>query len=163
MFFSCGTILINSLFQLYFFDYRDLFLMLKGIRSWNLRSRGIRSPIFIPSPGAFLPGAFFPGAFLPGRFGGHWFPERVRGHWLQENFGGGCYSSRWGLGRHLFPINLWRHSFPKKAGSVRSQPPFGGLCPLHQISFEMEMFNIKGHILVWCYFSGLFWKRWILQ
>ena len=147
MVFSRGTILINSLFQWHFFDYRDLFLMLK-----ILRPRGIRSLKFVPSsgPGAFFPGVFLTGALPPGRYEGHWSPDRVRGVLVPGKL--------WGIRS----LSGWRGICSQSTcGGIRIRPTFRGIYSpqkaggiLFLFLYDAFFLVTKVFILLWCYFSG---------
>jgi hypothetical protein len=137
-----------------------------------LRPRGIRSLKFVPSsgPGAFFPGVFLTGALPPGRYEGHWSPDRVRGVLVPGKLWGHSFPFK--MGRHFFPINLLGHSWsgqllgafiPQKSSGYSLFIPCMILFSGYQgfYSFMMLFFWLPSLllILVWCYFSGVVWKR----
>ena len=136
-----------------------------------LRPRGIRSLKFVPSsgPGAFFPGVFLTGALPPGRYEGHWSPDRVRGVLVPgklwgirslSGWRGICSQSTCG-GIRIRPFFRRIHS-PQKLGAFTFYSCmilFSGYQGFY--SFMMLFFWLPSLllILVWCYFSGLVWKR----
>ena len=137
-----------------------------------LRPRGIRSLKFVPSsgPGAFFPGVFLTGALPPGRYEGHWSPDRVRGVLVPGKL--------WG---HSVSVRMDRQFSQSTCGGIRIRPTFRGIYSPQKAggilllflydaffsgyqgfySFMMLFFWLPSLllILVWCYFSGLVWKR----